>query len=97
MPTECFIYIDVSEADILSAIKMLNSSSAPGRDDNYPVFFKKMACFLNLPLKPLFQKSLNSDDVPNERRSGIIVPTSKNNGKPNTASSYRPVSLTSNV
>ena len=97
MPTECFTYIDVSEADFLSAIRMLNSKSAPGCDDIHPVFLKEMSCFFILPWKLLFQKSLSSGDETNDGRSGIIVPIYKNNGKPNTASSYRPGSLTGNV
>ena len=66
MPTEYFTYIDVSEADILSAIKMMKSNSAPGCDDIHPVFLKKMACFLTLLLKLLIKKPLCSGYVPND-------------------------------
>ena len=54
MPTECFTYIDFSEADVLSATTMLDSNSSPGCDDSYPESLKKNVCFLILYFKMLF-------------------------------------------
>ena len=75
----------------------MNTNSAPGTDSIYAQFVKKVFCYLVLPLKIIFQKSIQTGEVPSIWRKGIIVPIYKNNKKPEDPSSYRPVCLTSVV
>ena len=95
MPPDSFCSIKLEDEDISSSIKEQNVTNSSGVDDIASIFVKKMACFLIYPLKIMFQKSLDTGAVPKDWRDGIIVPIYKNNRKPNSPSSYRPICLTS--
>ena len=77
----------MTDKDIISAIDKMNANSAPGADNICAQFVKKVFCYLVLPLKIFFQKSIQTGEVPSIRRRSIIVPIHKNNMKPEHPSS----------
>ena len=97
MPVDSFSEILITNNDILEDVRDMNSSSAPGADNMHACFIKRMVCYLVLPLKIIFNKSIQSGCIPYDWRAGIIVPLYKNNKKPEDPASYRPVCLTSNI
>ena len=97
MPRDSFTSILISDRDILNAINVLNVNGSPGQDNIYPEFIKKMCCFLVLPLRLLFQKSIDTGILPEDWRKGVVVPIYKKNNKPSEPASYRPICLNSVV
>ena len=87
----------MTDKDIISAIDKMNANSAPGADNICAQFVKKVFCYLVLPLKIFFQKSIQTGEVPSIWRRDINFPIYKNNKNPEDPSSYRPVCLTSVV
>ena len=47
------------------------------------------------PLAIMSRKSMETGEIPENWRKGIIVPIYKKNNKPSEAASYRPICLTS--
>ena len=97
MPPNSFGDLQITESDVIEAIRKMNVGGAPGPDCIYPKFIKEMSCFLVRPIITIFRKSLLTGQVPKMWRNGIIVPIYKNYMKPEDPSSYRPVCLTSVV
>ena len=97
MPMNSFCTLNVTDENVLAAIRSMNPNGSPGQDNIYPQFIKSMSCYLILPLKLLFQKSIDSAVIPDDWRKGIIIPIYKNNNEPTDAASYRPICLTSVV
>ena len=95
IPENSFTNLEVTDADVLDAVKLMNKSCAPGNDGIYPQFIKNVTCFMIKPLRILFNKSLSEGILPADWRQGIIVPIYKNNKRPRSPASYRPVCLTS--
>ena len=76
---------------ILSKLKV-DKSSEP--DNIHPYFSKETANELASPLNIIFNKSLESSEIPDEWKKGKITALFKKGSK-KVASNYRPVSLTS--
>lgn len=95
MPENSFTDIEITDRDILSAVHSMNGNGAPGDDNIHPKFVKNVYHYLIKPLKVIFRCSLSSGVLPEGWKRGIIVPVYKNNGKPSSSASYRPICLTS--
>ena len=96
-PVDSLSTLRITSEDLVVAFRSLNPNGSPGFDKISPRFLKEVSCYLILPLKILFQKSLDTSEIPDDWRTGIIVPIHKKNKCPNSPSSYRPICLTSAV
>ena len=87
---------EVTFKDIEIAIDATKAGKAPGPDTITSTVLKKCKKSLLLPLKIIFEKSLNSAQVPDDWKNARVVPIPKK-GSRAVAGNYRPVSLTSIV
>ena len=88
---------DISEEDILLAVKNLNNGKAPGEDD---IINKYIQSTVNqfLPIHVnVFNLIFSCGIIPDSRLVGIIKPIYKNKGDPNNLDNYRIICLTSNM
>ena len=92
-----FMEIDISDEDILNAIKATKINSAPGQDCLPPIFLHKCASSLVNPLKIIMKKSLKNSDIPDSWKEAIITPIYKGKGEKSDPAQYRPISLTSQI
>ena len=72
------------------------NNKSPGPDEMNPLFLKNLAPELAAPLKIVFQKSVDSGELPEEWKKAKITAIFKKGSKCN-AGNYRPISLTSIV
>ena len=86
--------IVITETGVKEKLENLNANKSPGPDSLHPRILKELAAPLSAPLKALFQKSIETGDVPAEWREGEVVPIFKK-GDGSHPGNYRPVSLTS--
>jgi hypothetical protein len=84
--------IDVSENDVLEAMKKLDCSKGPGPDTIPTKFFSLTAEVLIKPLSLLFNKSLNEGVFPSQWKTSFIIPIHKSGSK-SDISNYRPISI----
>ena len=88
---------EITEDEILSAVKDLCNGKAPGDDEVVNEYIKcTVNQFLPIDLK-LFNLVFNSGIVPDSWLIGIIKPLYKNKGDPNNLDNYRAICLTSNL
>ena len=71
----------------------LKTTTSPGPDGFHPRILKEASFQVAKPLTILFQKSLNTDILPNEWKLGTVVPIFKK-GKRQDPGNYHSVSLT---
>lgn len=88
--------IKINDDDIISAINSIPQNSAPGPDGFRPIFLKKCKYQLAFPLRCIWEKSLESGEVPRDLKHSIITPIYKGGNK-GLPQNYRPVSLTSHL
>jgi len=81
---------------VLSKLERLRDGKAAGADDLVPRFLSKIKGDISYPLTLLFQRIMEYREVPDEWREANVVPKYEN-GSRGEASSYRPVSLTSQI
>ena len=81
-------------ADIEKKLKTLRPNKSPGADGLHPRVLCELREHIGEPLYNLFRKSLDTGDLPDDWKMGIISPISKKRNK-QMPSNYRPVSLTS--
>lgn len=86
--------INITERDIEKVLKMVDPSKGAGPDGIPPYFIKKTYKYLTLPLKILFQKSIVTEEFPNEWKLANVIPIYKKGDKCNIRN-YRPVSILS--
>ena len=86
--------IVITEVAVKEKLRNLNANKSPGPDRLHPRILKELAATLSIPLKVLFQKSLDTGDLPAAWREGEVVPIFKK-GDRSHPGNYRPVSLTS--
>ena len=79
---------------IRDKIKNLKANSAPGPDGICTNLLQNTREELLLPLKIIFEKTLNTGTVPQDWRHAVVTPIFKKGTKGDPAN-YRPVSLTS--
>ena len=92
-----FTEIEITEDDLINAIKSTKINSAPGSDGVPPILLHKCAQSLVKPLKLIFKKSLENGDIPEIWKEAIITPIYKRKGDKSDPSQYRPISLTSQI
>ena len=86
--------LQLSNEDLLSALKSLNPSKSPGPDEIHPLLLKECAQDLSIFLCTLFNLSLRQGKYPSEWKLANISPVFKK-GSRSLVSNYRPVSLLS--
>ena len=86
--------ISITTEMIREKIKNLKENSAPGPDGITPTLLKGAREELLVPLKIIYNKSLQTGQVPKEWREALVTPIFKKGAKGDTGN-YRPVSLTS--
>lgn len=86
--------VNISERDILKKINNLKSNSAAGPDNISAKFLQTFSSQVSVPLRLIFNKSLQTGEVPADWKCGNITPIFKKGPKSNPGN-YRPVSLTS--
>ena len=89
--------IDITDEDVLSAIKSTKINSAPGQDCLPPILLHKCAHSLVKPLKIIMKKSLKNSDIPDIWKEAVITPIYKGKGEKTDPAQYRPISLTSQI
>ena len=96
-PNDTFTHINITNEDVLNAIKSTKINSAAGPDSIPPIVLHKCAETLLTPLRIIFQKSLIHCDIPKSWKEAFITPIYKKKGNKDDPSMYRPVSLTSQI
>ena len=77
-------------------IKILKITKSPGPDGIHPIMLIQLASYLKKPLAFLFNKTLETGEVPDDWKRANISSIFKKGAK-NRAENYRPISLTSIV
>ena len=84
----------VNKELVLKKLKKLKISKSPGPDEIHPRVLKEIATIICHPLVIIYQKSLDTGELPTDWRLGNITAIYKKGSK-KVAGNYRPVSLTS--
>ena len=84
---------EISDAEILEAIKSLKCNKTPGPDGYISEFYKKFALILCPLLRNMFNESLSSGSLPPTLRQVAITLLLKGGKDPLQCASYRPISL----
>lgn len=88
--------VEINKIDIELSIREINTYSAAGPDGIPAVLLKQCVSAVSTPLQMLWRKSLDTGEIPNLLKHGIITPIYKS-GPRTEARNYRPVALTSHV
>lgn len=80
--------------EVNKLLKELNITKSPGPDQIHPKVLNELADTIDKPLSMIFNESFKSGKVPEGWKVGQITALFKKGSK-NSASNYRPVSLTS--
>ena len=89
MPT-----LSITEDDIRKLLENLKIDKSPGLDELHPRLLKELSSSLAIPLKLIFDSSLDAKKVPKDwKLAGVSAIFKK--GSKSLAGNYRPVSLTS--
>lgn len=86
--------IELSEETILGVINNINASKGAGPDGIPPMFIKKSAKILTVPLKIIFNKSLSNGSFPAIWKLANVIPVYKK-GDRTFVNNYRPISILS--
>ena len=89
-----FSDIVITEEDIITAINEISLYSAPGPDKIPAVLFKECKKEIAKALTILWQKSVDTGQIPSDLLTQTIVPIFKKDNK-SLPANYRPISLTS--
>src|SRR6218665_2030398 len=85
-----------TKENVVEQLKTLKTDKGPGIDDLHPKFLHEVREEIGEALALIFNKSMQTGDVPQEWRDALIVPLFKK-GSRSDPCNYRPVSLTSVV
>jgi hypothetical protein len=88
--------IKITEEKVKKLLQNLKTDKSPGLDGLHPRILKELAEVLAKPLAMIFQRSLDSEELPRQWKDAMISPIFKT-GDRKLAQNYRPVSLTSIV
>ena len=86
--------INISQEDLQKRLQNLNSNKSPGPDEIHPRTLKETAADISKPLFIIFSESLKQGKLPTAWKEASITPIYKNKGDRQSATNYRPVSLT---
>ena len=95
IPDDGLSDVEFGEEDVVESIKNLSATSAAGPDDIPAVLFKKCPALIT-PITGMWKKSLDSGEIPEGLKLGMITPIYKE-GTRGDAKNYRPVALTSHL
>ena len=88
--------IIIDEDAVMSRLDKLRDDKAAGADELIPRFLNKIKLELARPLTMFFRKVMDNEQVPGEWKDANVITIFKS-GNRNTATNYRPVSLTSQI
>jgi len=88
---------EITEDEIISAVKNMKNSKAPGYDLIVNEYVKSTVHLLMPLYKKLFNKILDSGSIPEGWTIGIILPIYKNKGDPLNPDNYRGITLVPSV
>ena len=80
----------------MSRLDKLRDDKAAGPDELIPRFLNKIKLELARPLTMFFCKVMDNEQVSGDWKEANVIPIFKS-GNRNTATNYRPVSLTSQI
>ena len=86
--------IDLTPELVEGKLRALRPSSSPGPDGVHPRILREIATPVSLALCSLFQKSVESGQIPEAWKDAEVVPIYKK-GRRQDPANYRPISLTS--
>jgi len=86
--------LDVTEDQVVKAIDSFKMNKSPGIDGFSSTYILMCKNILAKPLALMFNKSLNTGEIPEDWKKANITPILKKGNK-NSVENYRPVSLTS--
>ena len=89
-------HIEIMKEDISKKIDQLKPGKAPGPDNITATILKRLKTSLLTPLQIIFQRSMETGEVPQDWRDAHVSPIFKKGAKGDPGN-YRPVSLTSIV
>ena len=92
-----FQFVGISPPAMISRLKKLDKSSAPGASSIPTKVLIHCATELALPLSILFNKCVSTSRFPDELKIAHITPIFKGKGDKNDAENYRPISVLSPV
>ena len=87
----------ITEKMVMKKLKKLKTNKSPGIDEMHPKMLKELKDEVCKPLTIIFNKSLDSNQLPLIWKKAKISAIYKNKGSKRLACNYRPVSLTSIV
>ena len=87
----------ITEDEVNSAIKRLKSGRAAGEDLVYNEYIKHSTPLLSKTYCKLFNKVLDTGDIPDEWVNGLILPLYKGRGSETDCNNYRGITLLSCV
>ena len=85
--------INISDEDVKKAISAFKVNKSPGIDNITSTYAIKIKDIVAKPLRLLFNKSLQTNDIPEDWKKANITPIFKKGDK-SLVENYRPVSLT---
>ena len=88
--------IEISQADLINAIDEIKPTAAAGPDGIPAILLKKCKNALAEPLTTLWNKCMETSQIPPSLKEAIIPPIHKGGSKADPAN-YRPVALTSHL
>ena len=89
-------HIEIMKEDISKKIDQMKPGKAPGPDNITVTILKRLKTSLLTPLQIIFQRSMETGEVPQDWRDAHVSPIFKKGAKGDPGN-YRPVSLTSIV
>ena len=87
-----FEFSEISVDYVLKELKSIDCSKSIGIDGMHPNLLKIASEIIAKPLTAIFNKSLNSSDIPIELMTAKITPIHKSNSK-TELNNYRPISI----
>src|SRR6267154_3738410 len=85
--------MNISDEDVKKAISAFKVNKSPGIDNITSTYAIKMKDIVAKPLRLLFNKSLQTNDIPDDWKKANITPIFKKGDK-TLVENYRPVCLT---
>jgi len=86
--------ITIDEEAVMSRLDKLRDNKTAGADELIPRFLNKIKEELACPLTMFSRKVIENEQVPGDWKDANVIPIFKS-GNRNTATNYRPISLTS--
>ena len=89
-------HISITNEDVIKAINSIGTNSAPGPDKIPASVLKECKNEIAPPLRILWQKSLDTGEIPSKLLTQSIIPIFKKDNR-SLPANYRPISLTSHL